>query len=153
MFMRYEWGLAVGHTYAYADSVSAIQSVLGGRDTSEGVRNGPTSAVQGCASTGSAVAPRPSPLGVGEPLVEITQGVLTEPPSSMDGTINLTADTDGERRDFEGSKHDAAVLNDEDGEDEDEMSEDGTIDTDATSLRGFSDEEEERMFSLFGGDY
>lgn len=81
MFMRYEWGLAVGHTYTHPDSVSAIQSILGIRTNVEDARG------------------------------QADEGEDGEPDEESDGD---------------------------------------SIATDATSLRGFDDEEEERLMHLYG---
>lgn len=198
MFMRYEWGLAVGHTYAHADSVSAIQSIIGskttlergihqpasaaqrgggsrsevGSNTSNGdaagvVRTVPTSTVQSGEGSRSTDVPMHFPSNA------MLNGAETrDHPRSqdlMDAARNAIGDTNYGVRSAEGNGLEYSRENDEDnegereGEDEEEgeaedeaegeadESDDGSIETDATSVRGYSDEEDERLASLYGG--
>lgn len=170
MFMRYEWGLAVGHTYAHADSVSAMQSILGNRVRPEGIQHGSPSTGQSSGCPGTAVASLTSITSAGNAVNHVSEGSQFDnarmqsssagtengiggiidqgdraPQSGNDEALN---DSDETREGGDGHGDEE----DDDDEYEDEGSEDGSIDTDTTSVQGYIDEEDDRMMSLYGAD-
>ena len=122
MFMRYEWGLGVGHTYAYGDATAANQEAI--------LLHGPTRCSTGHTAQKCAVG-----LAAGLPDGEKTVDRAME--------LEGVGEGDGEG---EGSRHGAdegqRLWEDDDGEDSDD-------DLVPRYKPGY-DSEEEKEFVLFG---
>jgi hypothetical protein len=125
MFMRYEWGLAVGHTYTRSDAIAAMQSILPAVSTCAEAPSDPASASQ---------QPQ-APQECDEPVNSSTN------PHTSNGEHGQACEEDGGDKD-----------EDEDGEsdDDDGCHSASTTDTDDSRTMWESDEELEREVELFG---
>ena len=118
--MRYEWGLAVGHTYAYKDATKVNETVIAGRNWGRiGSTGGPEPG-----SVNDAIHPISSASSEGE---QNTIPLRQEPPDALD----LPPGESGEN---EGQSDEESCP----GDDEDYFSEPG------------QDSEDEKEAELFG---
>ena len=130
--MRYEWGLAVGHTYTHKDAVAANRNVLQRQrlDADQYITEGGQIAQPASIhSSGEVLEPLLAPTEV----EEVEMQVQDEP------------DTEGDR-DGEGAS-DRDIEGDSEGESDDS-------DGDCSGLEGAIDElEDKRELALFGDEF
>ena len=142
MFMRYEWGLAVGHTYTHSDAVAAMQGILRAVSTCDDAAPGPASTLQ-------------QPEGAqeyDEPTGSSASGGNGQDLANGEGGLALG---EGGENEDENENENENEQEEEEEEQEEEEDEDGyhstsTVDTDDSRLRWGSDEELEREIELFG---
>ncbi|KAJ3535522.1 hypothetical protein NMY22_g6451 [Coprinellus aureogranulatus] len=165
MYMRYEWGLAVGHIYTHANSVAAMQKIIPARNKE--VDQLPTDSTAQperlvALGTPSCVpAPQAVPASrteMNRPMEDVdTNGSRTEREMVGESGSPPEPGIVGGMGGFSGDEALAEHGENEEDEDEDEdengWNDNSSIDTDDSRLRACFDEEEDRFATLFGEDY
>lgn len=166
MFMRYQWGLAIGHQYTHKNAVAANLAVnnriRGRRDcASPGdlPQGGPTGRPGDTSDTGAGMAtPQPSALATQPGTSGEDHGSTTaqEAPHTHPEAPRALNDSRLEARDAEGDpvdEYDDAEGEDDDGDDddgEDHDSDDSLTDQDAD---GEIDSEYEKEVGMYGDEF
>lgn len=140
MFMRYEWGLAVGHAYAHADAVAANEEVLSRRRDREQVLSTrrstiPANDVTSLGSAGEQMPHAPAIDGAEPPIV--SSSGETGPRGQGGAGETLPIDGEGDDDAEEEARSNASWNADEECPD--------YWDDDRSCWSGLSDEEEREM--------